>query len=170
METGYKQLGSDKEYEHRLAAQRKLGRSLLQGEEVHHVDRNPLNNHPDNLLVFKSKADHRRHHTLPDGGNLEQLADKSWVCYPTVKECIVCGKPFAYTRHNKIYCSQECSAVDRRKVKHPSKEELAKMIWQKPTSHIAEQYGVSGKAVEKWCKKYGLEKPTRGYWSKKIEF
>ena len=167
MSSSYKQLGSDKEYEHRLAAAKKIGRHLLPGEEVHHIDGEPLNNNPNNLLVFKTKADHRRHHTLPEGGNLEQLADKSWVCYPKVKECKICGKSFSYIRHNKIYCSQECSSIERRKAEHPSQEELAKLLWEIPTSHIAKQYGVSGKAVEKWCKKYGLDKPPRGYWSKR---
>ena len=28
------------------------------------------------------------------------------------------------------------------------------------------KYGVSGKAVEKLCKKYNIAKPPRGYWAK----
>ena len=56
--------------------------------------------------------------------------------------------------------------VLRRKVDWPTKEELAKLLWEKPTQHIAKDYGVSDKAVEKWAKKYELEKPKRGYWSK----
>jgi hypothetical protein len=51
-----------------------------------------------------------------------------------------------------------------RKVERPSKEELAKMLWETPTTRIASKYGVSDKAVSKWAKKYGLEKPSRGYW------
>ncbi|BBD65183.1 hypothetical protein NIES4072_11510 [Nostoc commune NIES-4072] len=27
---------------------------------------------------------------------------------------------------------------------------------------------MSDKAVEKWCKAYGVEKPPRGYWVKKV--
>ena len=33
--------------------------------------------------------------------------------------------------------------------------------------HRAKELGVSGKAVEKWCKAYGIEKPSRGYCTKK---
>lgn len=53
-----------------------------------------------------------------------------------------------------------------RKVDRPSKEELSKMIWEKPASCIAKEFGVSDKAIEKWCKTYGIKKPPRGYWSK----
>lgn len=52
------------------------------------------------------------------------------------------------------------------KVIHPSKEELEKLLWEKPTTQIAEQFGVSDNAVAKWAKSYGLTKPPRGYWTK----
>jgi hypothetical protein len=53
-----------------------------------------------------------------------------------------------------------------RKVERPSKEDLQKLVWEKPTIHIAKDFGVSDKAIEKWCKAYGIEKPPRGYWAK----
>ncbi|MEH2124829.1 group I intron-associated PD-(D/E)XK endonuclease [Nostoc sp.] len=53
-----------------------------------------------------------------------------------------------------------------RKVERPSKEELHELVWTKPTAHIAKDFGVSDKAVEKWCKAYEIEKPSRGYWAK----
>jgi hypothetical protein len=43
---------------------------------------------------------------------------------------------------------------------------LEKLIWEKPTSQIARDLGVSDKAVEKHCKKLLLKKPPRGYWAK----
>lgn len=48
--------------EHRLVMERVLGRYLLQDEEVHHRDDDPRNNHPDNLQVFASHAEHMRYH------------------------------------------------------------------------------------------------------------
>ena len=54
----------------------------------------------------------------------------------------------------------------KRKVLRPTKEELEKLLWEKPTSQLAEEFGVSDKAIEKWAKSYGLSKPPRGYWSK----
>ena len=53
------------------------------------------------------------------------------------------------------------------KSKHiPPKEELEKMVWEIPSTHIAKIYNVSSKAVERWCKKYNISKPPRGYWNK----
>ena len=39
------------------------------------------------------------------------------------------------------------------------------MLWEKPTTGFAKEFSVSGKAIEKWCKNYGIQKPTRGYWN-----
>jgi hypothetical protein len=52
------------------------------------------------------------------------------------------------------------------KIVWPSAEALQKLIWEKPTSQVAKDLGVSDKAVEKHCKKLGLKKPPRGYWAK----
>jgi hypothetical protein len=46
--------------EHRLVAESLLGRTLFQGEVVHHIDDDPANNSPENLQVFPSNADHLR--------------------------------------------------------------------------------------------------------------
>lgn len=48
-----------------------------------------------------------------------------------------------------------------------SKEELEKLLWEMPTTHIAKRYNVSDKAIEKLAKKWILNKPRRGYWTKK---
>lgn len=48
---------------------------------------------------------------------------------------------------------------------YPTKEELEKLVWEIPSTKVAEMYGVSGKAIEKWCKRHKIEKPPRGYWT-----
>lgn len=57
--------------------------------------------------------------------------------------------------------------IKNRKVVRPSKEELYKLIWEKPTVILAKNFGVSDKAIEKWVKSYGINKPPRGYWANK---
>lgn len=52
-------------YEHRVLAERKLGRRLRRGEQVHHEDEKKSNNDPDNLETKKSRAEHAVAHRKP---------------------------------------------------------------------------------------------------------
>ena len=49
-------------HEHRVIAERKIGRKLRRGEIVHHKDHDKRNNDPKNLEVLKSQAEHCRLH------------------------------------------------------------------------------------------------------------
>jgi hypothetical protein len=49
-------------YEHRINAERKIGRRLKPGEQVHHKDENKHNNEEDNLQVIESFELHRHIH------------------------------------------------------------------------------------------------------------
>lgn len=46
-------------YEHRLIAQQMLGRDLTSEEHVHHINADPTDNRPENLVVL-CRADHKR--------------------------------------------------------------------------------------------------------------
>lgn len=45
-------------YEHLVVMEAALGRPLRKNEVVHHIDRNPSNNKPENLQVFTSNREH----------------------------------------------------------------------------------------------------------------
>lgn len=49
-------------HEHRIVAERILGRPLKKGEIVHHVDGDKRNNNPENIQVFPSQTEHARYH------------------------------------------------------------------------------------------------------------
>ena len=84
---------------HRVLIERALGRALTIDEEVHHKNRNPLDNRLSNLEVM-SKSEHQRLH-----GNEKQK-------YPDKKSCVVCGAEFTVNpkkrKRNKC-CSVLCA-------------------------------------------------------------
>ena len=54
---------------HRIVAARMLGRQLLPGEVVHHIDGNKRNNKPENLMIFENQAAHAIWHGEHKGGD-----------------------------------------------------------------------------------------------------
>lgn len=50
----------NKVWAHWLVMEKTLGRYLEPGEVVHHIDKNPLNNSPENLRLYRCNADHLR--------------------------------------------------------------------------------------------------------------
>lgn len=54
---------------HRIVAEKMIGRKLLKGEVVHHIDGDKRNNDPLNLMVFKFQAEHLNWHRNEDSFN-----------------------------------------------------------------------------------------------------
>lgn len=48
--------------EHMVIMEKVLGRPLQQGEIIHHIDGNKLNNNPENLVLFPDEKTHRQTH------------------------------------------------------------------------------------------------------------
>ena len=74
-----------------------------------------------------------------------------------IKYCTECGKILG-KRNNSGLCVS-CTNKKHRKVERPSREELKNLIRTFPFTTIATQYGVSDKAISKWCEAEGL--PSR---------
>jgi len=44
--------------------------------------------------------------------------------------------------------------------------QLYAMVWEKPMTHLAKEFGLSDVGLAKICKKHGVPLPERGYWAK----
>lgn len=83
------------------------------GYDVHHVDGNPLNNVPSNLMAL-SKEDHRRHHAMLNVQDPEYM--RRTLGSPRRKQpptlplnCVICGKNFMACVPEARYCSSKCN-------------------------------------------------------------
>lgn len=66
-----------------------LGRELRPDEQIHHMDRNPLNNDIDNLLVLP-----RELHDFIHEKDYRKYYDRIAICY-------YCGKEFVWKAHSQ---------------------------------------------------------------------
>ena len=141
-------------YYHRHVYSVKVNKWVDSSYIIHHKDTVRHNNHPDNLEK-KSSGMHFRGHHKEIGNNYKKII----IC-----ENKTCGKKFTSSM-NTNFCSIECMALFNRRF-DVSKEELEKLVWKMPTTHIAKMFNVSDVAVGKRCKLFKIKKPPRGYWAK----
>ena len=83
-------IGGKQVTEHRLVAEQTLGRCLLPGEDVHHINGDKLDNRPENLAVLPKSQHSLEHFPLgwsfeaaqslkAEGLTLQQIGDKFGV-------------------------------------------------------------------------------------------
>ena len=57
--------------------------------------------------------------------------------------------------------------VDKRQTTPPfAKDDLSRLLWEKPTTEIAQTFGMSDNGIARWAAKWNLSKPPRGYWQR----
>jgi hypothetical protein len=141
----------------RHVASQIIGRWLTPNEVVVHIDGMRDHCAPENLLVMQRS----------------ELAKRSLPSNHVDRVLMICSRPECRQEYTEIpshasrrrYCSSECARIASRKF-HVDPEEMQQMVWEMPATHIAKAYGVSDKAIEKFCRKHKLQKPGRGYWAK----
>lgn len=130
---------------------------------------------PERLLeefqIDKNLAPWEQRKIIQNKLSVDNRTKNSIAITPICRECGGKTKCFdskvCKTCYNTFRTKYQFQYDQKTKVPHPSKEELQKLLWEKPTTQIAKELGVSDKAVEKWSKKLGCSKPSRGYWAKK---
>lgn len=82
------------------------------------------------------------------------IIDKDDKYFGIIKDrkCLNCDKEVV----GKVYCSQPCVQMSRRKAKRPTKDELKKLMKENSWCSLGRKYNVSDNAVRKWAKSYGL--------------
>lgn len=71
------------------------------------------------------------------------------------KICLTCSNNFIVyqSQNDRQFCSPECSAVKRRKIKErPTKEQLLDELKTTSYVQVGKKYGVSDNAIRKWIK------------------
>lgn len=71
--TGKGYIKEGKQHQHRVVAEKTLGRKLKKGEIVHHIDNNPQNNNPKNLQVMTQSEHARLHNKLSNGASVKKM-------------------------------------------------------------------------------------------------
>lgn len=77
------------------------------------------------------------------------------------QKCPECGglKHFSSPVCKKCY-------VRPTKITWPTVEEMTKLVFEMPSTKLAEKLGVSDRAIKDFCDKNNIAKPPRGYWRK----
>lgn len=148
------------------AGKSKNSQAQASKEAIATVDESDTEQRFISVLIFDSAKSRDSWHRIPLAlRQLVNIGNGSYGCRLAHKTCLYCGKSLT-NRYQDIYCSRQCCYLASRRCERPSKAELEKTVWTKPTIQIAKDFGVSDKAVEKWCKAYNIRKPPRGYWAK----
>ena len=65
--------------------------------------------------------------------------------------------------------NHQSTGKENQKPSHLSltREQLYELVWSKPMQHLAKDYGVSDRAMAKFCSRNQVPVPPRGYWAQK---
>ena len=94
-------------YEHRIVAEQILGRKLLKGEVIHHIDGNTQNNDPLNISIKTSKGRHFYDHRSSKS-NLQKPGENNSIimclcgCGATLLKYDKIGRPRRYLGNHNL--------------------------------------------------------------------
>lgn len=157
---------------HTIVAEEKIGRRLQQGECTHHIDGDKKNNVPSNLMVFKTSGDHTNYHcalrnnlnfilTCIDGVcTCDLILDNDTYILRSSK-CPECGGPKSVGAKMCAACRSKHPIEYASKLTKLQPEILRVLLKTESFEAIGREYGVSGNAIKKKAKQWGLYIPRQ---------
>lgn len=114
-----------------------------------------LKNEVDKCVLLCVRCHAIRHDTEVFKKREERLKIKKQFL-PTSVKCLYCKNDFKPQNQKQHYCSRECCSLAKRKVKRPSKDELASLIKNNSWETLARMFDVSANSIRKWAKIYSI--------------
>ncbi len=120
---------------------------------IHHLDGDWSNNVLNNLQFLCPLC-----HSQTPSYSRKKSTRISYFCE--------CGVQISRSSKRCHICDQKFGRPQKAKIIWPSDQDLTKMVWEKPRTLLAQELGVSDKAIAKHCERRGIAQPPRGYWMK----
>lgn len=143
-------------YLHVLQAEKKIGRYLNEKECVHHMDGNKTNNNPDNLIIFRTGADHSRFHRLKNP-QIHTFEDGISICYGEKCKKKKYVKTETIRRNTIEYCNEsKYKSEFYRIINTITIDDLIYSLLRMPFSEVAKSLNISDSYLIKMLRKLDL--------------
>mgnify|MGYP005863884361 CR=1 FL=1 len=151
---------------HRLVASAFYGIPIVRGDstiEVHHKNHDKSDNSLENIGLVTRKENMIESFHFYNSKTTKKLRGNS-IRYRVISElppmCSDCKKPINKKKY--VYCL-DCRARHDRVVERPEPDVLFYLLLNYPLTFVGNPYGVSDKAISKWCVKMGIPSKASYY-------
>lgn len=151
---------------HRLVASAFYGTPIVRGDsdiEIHHKNHDKSDNALSNIGIVTRQENMTESFRYYSSKTTKKLRGKS-IRYRVISElppmCADCKKPI--TNKEGVYCL-DCRARHDRVVEWPEPDVLFYLLLNYPFTFVGNLYGVSNRAISKWCVKMGIPSKASYY-------